>query len=314
MSLKAKQLPLIAVAQLTSSNDIEANFKACEDLTERAAARQASMVFFPENFAFLGAASGASPKMAEEVTGPLVGRYCALARRFGVWLSLGGFQERGDVATHVYNAHLIVNSTGQIVAHYRKIHLFDVDTTGGTFRESGHVKAGDKVVVVDSPIGKLGLAVCYDLRFPELFQSLTKLGAEILLVPSAFTLRTGLAHWHVLLRARAIENGCYVVAAAQTGVHNPASAIVLDDVKDGDKGKDTPRPGPLRESFGHAVVCDPWGHVVAEASEGAGLIFAEIDLTKVKTVRAAIPVARHKRPELYEGFANRASTQAKAKL
>lgn len=254
-------------------------------------------------------------------------RYCALAREKQIWLSLGGFQEKidGD-RTKVHNAHLIVNDQGEIVSKYHKIHLFDVDVPGGiSFRESSHTKAGTELVVADSPVGKLGLSVCYDLRFPELYGALTRKGAEVLLVPAAFTLKTGIAHWHALLRATAIQNQCYVMAAAQTGAHNtdakhqqPPSFMSEFSASDDIGVTPTPTPstaaapapaevkkpavaGGFRESFGHALVVDPWGAVIGECEEGTGLVVAEIDLDKIRAIRKALPVGSHRRPDLYYG-------------
>lgn len=263
------------------------------------------MLCLPECFAFIGASSGEGLKIAEPVTGPLISRYRELAKKHNIWLSLGGFQEASDKPTHVYNAHLVVDSKGELVANYRKIHLFDVEVPGGaSFKESNYTIPGDKVVTCDSPIGTLGLSVCYDMRFPELYQALAARGAQVMLVPAAFTLKTGLAHWHALLRARAIETQSYVIAAAQHGQHNAGKTIVLDDGKADDgksnsgSGEKKAAPGPLRESYGHAVCIDPWGTVVAEVSDGTGLAFAEIDLDKVASIRAAMPVTNHHRPDI----------------
>ena len=161
------------------------------------------------------------------------------------------------------------------MARYRKIHLFDIDLPGGpTFRESAHIAPGDDVVAVPTPLGVIGLSICYDLRFPELYRKLVDAGAEILTVPSAFTLQTGKDHWHPLLRARAIECQSWVLAPAQEGRHD-------------DQG--------LRHSYGHALIADPWGTVVAECGDGEGFCLAEIDLERVRRVRAAIPVEQHRR-------------------
>jgi len=287
MSIKAR--PLLAVGQMNSSVDIEDNFKVCSELTSRAAERKAAMLCLPECFAFMGASAGASVKMAEPLDGPLLSRYAKLAKDNAIWLSLGGFQEKvkGDKAdTHVYNSHVIFNDEGKLVATYRKIHLFDVEVPGGqTFKESNFTVGGEEVVTVDSPVGKLGLSICYDLRFPELYAALARASAQVMLVPAAFTLKTGLAHWHVLLRARAIETQCYVVAAAQSGQHNASLQLETK--------------GALRESYGHACIIDPWGAIVAECSEGTGLAFAEIDLDKISQVRKSIPLAQHHRYELF---------------
>jgi len=278
----------VAVAQLNSGNDINKNFHTCRELVERAAARRAAMIFFPENFAFVGTSPQASIAMSQPLTGELMQRYCSLAAKHNIWLSLGGFQERQQsedtekANRKVSNAHVIVDNRGHIVAHYRKIHLFDVNIPGGpSLCESAYTDAGSDLVTVDSPIGKLGLSVCYDVRFAEMYNALRRLDAQVLLVPAAFTVPTGLAHWTTLLRARAIETQCYVVAAAQTGKHNP-------DITG------------TRETYGHACIIDPWGTVIAECGEGVGLAFAEISLSKVERVRRAMPVMQHRRPAIYQ--------------
>jgi predicted amidohydrolase len=174
-----------------------------------------------------------------------------------------------------WNTSLLFGPGGDLLAHYRKIHLFDVDLADGTsFQESAHIAPGDEVVVAATPLGRIGLSICYDLRFPELYRRLVDAGAEVLAVPSAFTLHTGKDHWHPLLRARAIECQAWVLAPAQQGKHDSAG---------------------LRHSYGHALIADPWGTVVAERGEGEGLCIAEIDLEVVRRVRAAMPVAAHRR-------------------
>lgn len=238
------------------------------------------MVFLPENFHYLGTHFSQSLALAEPIEGPearSIGRYRELARDCRVWLSLGGFQEKSPDPSRVRNCHVIVDDGGNIRAAYRKIHLFDVDVPGGaTFRESGFTEPGSAAVVVpDSPIGTLGLSTCYDLRFPELYQHLAHdLGADVLLVPAAFTRPTGEAHWDALLRARAIETESYVIAAAQAGVHNEK-----------------------RASWGHARVFAPWGELVAtpEDPDAPGIAVAEIDLDQVRRVRERMPVAKHRK-------------------
>ncbi|KAJ1400235.1 Carbon-nitrogen hydrolase [Sesbania bispinosa] len=193
----------VAAAQMTSITDVAANFATCSRLVKEAALAGAKLLCFPEAFSFVGAKDGDSVRIAEPLDGPIMEKYCSLARESSIWLSLGGFQEKGPDPEHLFNTHVIVDDTGKIRSSYRKIHLFDVDVPGG------------------SPIGRLGLSVCYDLRFPELYQLLRfKHGAQVLLVPAAFTKVTGEAHWEILLRARAIESQCYVIAATQAGKHN----------------------------------------------------------------------------------------------
>ena len=207
------------LVQMTAVNDVGANFAACSKLVEEACAKSAQIVFFPECFSFIGAAAGEAQAVAEPLSGPILARYRELAKQHSVWLSLGGFQERVDGEERIYNTHVVIDGGGEIRATYRKIHLFDVPMVN--LVESRQALAGSELVAVDSPAGRLGLTVCYDLRFPELFQKLTFVhGARVLLVPSAFAVKTGEAHWETLLRARAIETQCYVVAAAQAGQHN----------------------------------------------------------------------------------------------
>jgi predicted amidohydrolase len=185
---------------------------------------------------------------------------------------VGSVAERFD-ATHCYNTSLLFSPEGDLLAYYRKIHLFDIDIPGGPrFQESATIRPGAEVVVVPTALGQLGLSICYDLRFPLLTQRLVEKGAEILMVPSAFTLQTGKDHWHPLLRARAIESQCYLMAPAQEGPHDS---------------------GGLRHSYGHSLIIDPWGTVLAECGEGPGLCLAEIDLERVRKIRRAIPVRQH---------------------
>lgn len=267
----------IAVAQMTSTHDVEKNFETCRDLVAKAADRGARVLSLPENFAFLGEKDGDVAGFMRPLESDLVKRYRGLAREHHIWLSLGGFAEQGPDDKHAYNSHLFVDDKGELLAVYRKLHLFDVDLADGTkLKESNGTAAGEDVIVVDSPVGKLGLSICYDLRFPEMYLALTKLGAEVLLVPAAFTATTGKAHWETLLRARAIENEAYVAAAAQFGRHNAR-----------------------RESHGQALIIDPWGAVIASCSDGTGVAVADVDLEYVKSVRRRIPVMQHRRPEVY---------------
>ncbi|MGE0785122.1 MAG: carbon-nitrogen hydrolase family protein [Sandaracinaceae bacterium] len=265
----------VAVVQMTSTDDVETNLRAAERCVHLAADDRASLVVLPECFAFLGPENG-KLEIAEALPegGPILERMKKLAKERSVELVLGGFWERGSSGTHkVKNACVHVDAGGEVRAVYRKIHLFDVDLPDGTkLMESETVEPGADVVVTDAPFGKLGLSVCYDLRFPELYRRLTDGGAIALAIPAAFTATTGKDHWHVLLRARAIEAQCYVLAAAQTGHHF---------------GK--------RYSYGHALIVDPWGVVLAEAPEGEGVASAWLDPESVERVRAALPSLRHQR-------------------
>jgi predicted amidohydrolase len=264
---------------------MEANFEACARLAATAKEQQAELLCLPECFNFIGSSGSESVSIAEPLDGPIITRYCQLARDQTIWLSLGGFQEKGPDEEHVYNSHLIVNSDGEIVHTYRKMHLFEVDLPTVSLHESNFTTAGSgsDLAVCDSPIGKLGPTICYDMRFAETYLTLAEMGADVLLMPSAFTVKTGMAHWEVLLRARAIECQCYVIAAAQVGTHNQK-----------------------RESYGHAMIVDPWGTVVAHCSNKEGVAVADIDLEWLNTVRAQMPVADHRRRDVYGSFNTKA--------
>jgi deaminated glutathione amidase len=265
---------LVAAVQLSSTSDAEANWRSAAGLIERAAGLGASLVATPENTNYLGP-HGEKVRLAESLDGPTASRFAKLAERLEIHLLLGSFNEAGSEPGKCRNTSVLFGPAGERLAVYRKIHLFDVDLSDEVrFTESATVEPGDRLVAVETSLGCLGLSICYDLRFPELYRGLRDGGAELLMVPSAFTATTGKAHWEPLLRARAIENQCYVVAPAQHGRHDDAG---------------------LRESYGHAMIVDPWGVVVACASDGPGLAIAEIDLERVAAVRRALPVAAHRR-------------------
>jgi predicted amidohydrolase len=265
---------LAAAVQLTSTSDAEANWESARGLIERAAGYGARLVATPENTNFLGPHEE-KVRRAEPLDGPTCGRFAELAARLGIHLLLGSFNEASARPGRCHNTSVLFGPDGARLAVYRKLHLFDVDVSPEVrFTESATVEPGAETVVAATPLGRIGMTVCYDLRFAELYRKLRDDGAEILAVPSAFTLTTGRAHWHALLRARAIENQCWVIAPAQHGRHD-------------DDG--------LRESFGHALIADPWGHEVACAADGPGLALAEIDLGRVAEVRRAMPVADHRR-------------------
>ena len=264
----------VAVVQMTSTADVEANMAAVERTVGEAAQRGASMVLVPECFSYLGPEAGKAA-IAESLDdeGPILERCKAIARDAGVDVIYGGFWEKSEDPEKVRNACIYMRSDGSIATVYRKIHLFDVDLPDGTkLLESETVEPGTDTVVADAPFGKVGLSVCYDLRFPELYRRLVDDGAIALAIPAAFTLTTGKDHWHVLLRARAIEQQCYVLAAAQTGHHH---------------GR--------RHSYGHALIVDPWGTVLAECGEGEGVAVATIDPEYVRKVRRAVPSLAHRR-------------------
>jgi deaminated glutathione amidase len=266
----------VGAIQLCATDDLPANLALCKTLAGRAADDGARLVVLPECFAFLGRGEADKLAIAEDPgrrPGPVIDALCELATARGIWLVAGGTPERVDGdPRRTYNTALVIDPAGQIAASYRKIHLFDVDIPGGaTLRESDATRAGDELVVIDVDGARLGLSICYDLRFPELYRALVRdRGADVLLVPAAFTAHTGTAHWHVLLRARAIENQAWVVAAAQWGRHNER-----------------------RESYGHTLVVDPWGTIVAEREEGDGVVVATLDGESVAKRRQQMPCGEH---------------------
>lgn len=272
--------PLIAVCQMTSTNDKEKNLQTVRELAEKAKSRSACIAFFPEACDYLADNKKDIVIMAQPLDGSTVANYKEIAKANKIWLSLGGLHEAlNNSENRISNTHIVINSEGEIVSTYRKMHLFDMEnkSTGVRLMESDYVLPGQKIEPpISTPVGKLALSICYDMRFPELALSLRNMGAEILTYPSAFTYQTGAAHWEVLLRARAIETQCYVVAAAQTGTHNKK-----------------------RVSWGHAMIIDPWGTVVAQCSEKTDMALAEIDLNLLKQIRQNMPCENHRRTDLY---------------
>lgn len=266
---------LAAVIQMSSGSDPEASWLQARDLVTEAARRGAVLVATPENTPFLGP-HDQKVRLAEPLDGPTCRRFADLARELGIHLLLGSFAEAipGDEA-RCYNTSALFGPDGERLAVYRKIHLFDVDLPPDVcFQESATVAPGSDLAVAPTPLGALGLSVCYDLRFPELYRSLVSRGAELLAVPSAFTFTTGKDHWETLLRARAIENQCWVLAPGQWGRHD-------------DQG--------LRHSWGHSMIVGPWGEVVAVAPEGPGVVLAEVGLERLRRVRRQLPALEHRR-------------------
>ncbi len=263
----------VAVVQMNSTPRVDDNLAAVERLVTQAVRDGAKLVVLPEGFAFLG--PDAERKVIEETldgSGPILSLCQRLARTHGVELILGGFWERTG-KDKAFNACVHLDASGKVQAVYRKMHLFDADLSDGSqLRESNVIEPGTEVVVTDTQAGKLGLSVCYDVRFPELYRALVDREAVALAIPAAFTSITGAAHWHVLLRARAIESQCYVLAAAQTGHHYGN-----------------------RYSYGHALISDPWGAVIAQCSEGEGVAVADIDHAWIAKVRHRLPSLRHRK-------------------
>ncbi|MFT7626114.1 MAG: putative amidohydrolase [Myxococcota bacterium] len=262
---------LAAVVQLCSTEDIVANVDAAEAQIRKAASLGARLIAIPETFAFLRI-SARTPEPIIGLDHSIVIRMCALAEELGIDLVLGSIPEPSTVADKVHNTSVYIGPDGAIRGTYRKLHLFDIDIPGRvTLKESDHMTPGAEPVVVQGTYAPVGLSICYDLRFPELYRELTMRGAKVLTCPAAFTLHTGKDHWLPLLRARAIENQSWVIAPGQAGFH-----------------------GGKRHSYGKSVIIDPWGLPVALASDGVGIAIAEIDLDLQDRVREGLPCAQHR--------------------
>ncbi|MEQ8275471.1 MAG: carbon-nitrogen hydrolase family protein [Deltaproteobacteria bacterium] len=265
-----------AVCQLTTTEDVEASLASAERLVREAAAAGARFVTLPENVSFMGPERAKLP-LAEPVDGPTFSRLAKCADDNDVFLLAGTLPEVGPSAERAYNTSVLFGPDGRRLAVYRKIHLFDVALgEGATHLESRTVEPGARPVLASTPIGKIGLTVCYDLRFPDLYRSYFRAGAELLTVPSAFTVPTGRDHWEVLLRARAIENQAYVFAPAQVG-QNAAK----------------------RNTYGRSMIVDPWGTVVAQCVDEVSFALATIDLERVHSLRTKLPCRDHERLAAY---------------
>lgn len=265
----------VAAIQMASGPNVQANLLEAARLIQLAAHAGAQLVVLPENFAIMGMAEQDKVKISEQQgSAPLQDFLAEQARKNQLWIVGGTLPLRSKDAQRVRAATLLFDDKGEQVARYDKIHLFDVEITENDehYNESETIEAGDQVVVVETPFGKLGMAVCYDLRFPELFRQMNDLGAELFVLPSAFTAITGKAHWETLVRARAIENLCYMIASAQGGYHANG-----------------------RETFGHSMIVDPWGIVLDKLPRGSGVVTAEIDLQHLRELRRSFPVLGHRR-------------------
>ena len=263
---------LAAAVQMVASDDKAANLKEAQDWVRLAAAQGARVVALPEVFIWRGEKKR-EREFAETIPGPSSTALAGLAHELRVYLLAGSILEAIPGSDKAYNTSLLFDPAGELIASYRKIHLFDVDLANGTsLRESATREYGDGVIVADTEFCPMGLTVCYDLRFPELYRALATRGAQIIFVPSAFTAYTGAAHWETLLRARAIENQVYIIAADQFG-KSPKSF----------------------ETHGHSMIVDPWGNISAELADGPGVINAEIDLDYLAKVRAELPSLKHRR-------------------
>jgi len=269
----------VAAIQMVSVPDPGQNFRQVGRWIAAAAEAGAELVVLPENFAHMGLKE--TDKLALRETpgeGPIQAFLSEQSSRHGVWLVGGTIPMATTDPGRVRAACLVFDGQGRQVARYDKIHLFDVSLNDNreTYRESDTIEPGDQVIVIDTPFGRMGIGVCYDLRFPEMFRAMGREGMELLVIPSAFTATTGQAHWEILLRARAVENLCYVVAAGQGGQHENG-----------------------RETYGDSMIVDPWGGVMARLAQGGGLVTATLDLTLLNGLRQNFPALTHRRLDLW---------------
>lgn len=265
----------LAALQMTSSADVPANLRVARELVREAAQRGAVLVALPENFAFMGLGETDKLRVGEaQGQGPIQEALAAMAREGRVWLVGGTMPIKGPEPNKVAAASLLYGPDGALAARYDKIHLFDVDVPGKdeSHRESRYIAPGSRPVVVATAAGRVGLSVCYDVRFPELFRQLARQGMDGFVLPSAFTAPTGRAHWETLLRARAIENQCWVMAPAQSGFHANG-----------------------RETYGDSMIVDHWGRVLARLPRGAGVVVADVDLAEQQLAREKFPALQHRR-------------------
>ncbi len=266
--------PVVAAVQMNSAADVARNLESARRLLAQARERNACLAVLPENFCFMERTQGERRNIVErDGDGPVQEAVAAMAREFRLWIVAGTQPIAVAGEARPANACIVYDGAGRRVARYDKIHLFDVDLPDGRegYRESSNATPGAKPVLVDTPAGRLGLSVCYDLRFPELFRQLVSEGAEIFSVPSAFTGPTGRAHWEILLRARAIEDLCFVIAAAQSGLHDNN-----------------------RETYGDSLIADYWGRVLAREPRGSGVVVAALDREAQRATRGSFPALQHR--------------------
>ncbi|ATW27878.1 carbon-nitrogen hydrolase family protein [Candidatus Formimonas warabiya] len=266
---------IAAAVQVDSGNDKKENLRKVEQFIDEAAGRGAKLIGLPELVNFIGDPAGQFAN-AELIPGPTIERLGKKARQHQVWLHCGSIGEIIPGEKKLYNTTVLLSPQGEIAAQYRKMHLYDVQVTNGpSAMESDTKKPGNQIVVADTDLAQIGLSICYDLRFPEIYRIMALQGAEIFLIPASFTLFTGKDHWEPLLRARAIENQSYVIAPAQIGVK------------------------PKFPAYGKSLMVDPWGNVIAKSSDKEGVITAEIDLDLLYRIRQEIPCLKNRRPDCY---------------
>mgnify|MGYP001008288092 CR=1 FL=1 len=268
----------MALLQLDTQDDKRVNLKRIGELIDEAAAKRAQFICMPEMANYIGVGNGPYENAEDIPGGPTTSLYSEKAKKYGIWIHGGSITERisGD-KKRVYNTTSVFNPRGELVAKYRKLHLYDIEVKNGvSFKESDSIKPGDDIVTFDSDYGRMGLAICYDIRFPELYRILALHGAKLIFNPAEFNLYTGKDHWETLIRARAIENVCYMVAPGQFG------------------------PKKTFHTYGRSIVVDPWGNVIAKASDREMVVVVEIDMDYVDNMRAQLPCLLNRRPETYK--------------
>ena len=258
----------VALAQTNASEDFQANVNQALEMVPEAAREGADLLAFPEVFLFIGNREGRL-RVAEPLDGPTVSRFREAAAKHGILILLGSIHERIEGRDDkIHNTSVLIGRDGELIGHYRKINMFDLELPNLTFKESDTIQRGDvPPPVLETDIGRVGLSICFDMRFPDLYQHLRRAGAEIIFIPANFTAHTGAAHWEVMLRARAVETQCWVGAPAQWGRHSSKQAV-----------------------YGHSALVDPWGHVTALAPEKTGLTYGTVDLDYLRKVRRELPM------------------------
>jgi predicted amidohydrolase len=272
----------VAVLQVNSQADKAENIRVACEMIDRAAGAGADLAVLPECVDYLGPKAGALDA-AEVIPGPTSEAFAAKARQHGIWVLGGSIRESSEDPGHNYNTSLLFDRNGEIVAKYRKIHLFDIELAGNvSAQESATISPGCDIVTAEIEGHRAGMSICYDLRFPELYRAAALDGAEMLFVPAAFTTFTGKDHWEILLRARAIENQCFVIAAGQYGKHEPNNTC-----------------------YGRSMIIDPWGTILATTPDGVGMALADLDFAQLRRIREQLPSLANRRPEAYERHAAR---------
>lgn len=269
----------VAVVQMNTKQDKEKNMQDIKNFIEEAVNKNAELISFPEYCTYMGPDVEKAEYAENIIEGDTYKTLSKLAKEYAIYIHIGSIVEAHDEEKS-YNTSFMIDPSGDIIGKYQKIHLFDIEIEGvSKYMESSNILNGTEPQMVDLPFGKAGLSICYDLRFPELYRGYALDGAKVLFIPAAFTRYTGMLHWEVLLRARAIENECFVIAAGQFGENLPG-----------------------KECFGSSMVIDPWGMVIARASEGIGIIYADIDIDLVDKARESIPSLKNRKPEYYRSL------------